>query len=353
MSKLPVRQRGAERSETLRLAVRTLAATSGAILALAVLLAALGASPATAFNALLEGALGSAFSRGQTLMLTAVLTLLALAAAIPFRARIWNVGTEGQLYIGAFCALAVGFEGPTNLPSFVAVLLLCIAGAAGGAGWALLAGVLRTRLNANEVIVTLMLQFVAILLCSWFTLSVWPSGLGLQTQTLPETWWMPSIFGLPIVTVGAPVTAIIAVALWVIMSKTNIGFRTDAVGHNSRASRLSGVAVERTQLGAFGIGGACAGLAGAIVVAGWYHELVGDAVLGFGFLGIAAALVGRLSPIGVVPAAFLFAVLTNGSNALQVQAGISPSVGSVLIGVFVVGLLAAGVIKMSYPEVTE
>lgn len=340
-------------NERARLAARTATAAVGSIVVLTLLLAALGADPVSALDALLQGALGSSFAVGQTVMLTCVLALLALAAAIPFRARIWNVGTEGQLYMGALFAVAVALEGPKGLPSVVTVPLLCIAGAVGGALWALLAALLRTKMGANEVIVTLMLQFVAILLASWATLSVWPSGLGLQTETLPENWWMPEVFGLQVISVGVLVTIGVVILMWLIVTRSDIGFRIDAVGHNSRAAELAGIRVGWTQTVAFGLGGACAGLAGSIVVAGWFRELIGEVAFGFGFLGIAAALVARLSPLGVVPAAFLFALLTNGSNTLQVEAGISPAVGSVLIGVFVVGLLAAGVIKMSYPEVTE
>lgn len=334
-------------------AVRTVCAAAGALLVIGLLLAALGANPLKAGGALLQGVFGSGFAFGQTMMLTSVLTLLGLAAAIPFRARMWNVGGEGQLYIGAISAVAAAMTLPADLPFVVTVPVLALAGAAGGALWALLAGVLRTRFGANEVIVTLMLQFIAILLASWVTLTVWPSGLGLQTETLPRAWWMPLIPGLQVISIGLPITLAVTLLLWVVTTRSDIGFRINAVGHNARAASLAGIDVGRTRISAFVIGGACAGLGGAILVAGWYHELIAEAVFGLGFLGIAAALVGRLSPLGIVPAAFLFAALTNGSNALQVQAGISPAVGSVLIGVFVIGLLATRVIKMTYPEVTE
>lgn len=333
--------------------LRTVVAAGAAIIVLGIVLAALGADPLQAMAALVQGAVGSGFAFGQTVMLTCVVALLGLAAAIPFRARMWNVGGEGQLYIGAICAVAVALTLPAELPFPIAVPILSLAGAAGGAGWALLAGVLRTRFGANEVIVTLMLQFIAILLASWVTLSVWPSGLGLQTETLPPSWWMPVLPGLQVISIGLPITFGVILLLWGMTTRSDIGFRINAVGHNPRAASLAGIHVGRTHVAAFVSGGACAGLAGAILVAGWYHELIAEAVFGLGFLGIAAALVGRLSPIGILPAAFLFAALTNGSNALQVQAGISPAVGSVLIGVFVIGLLAARVIKMTYPEVTE
>lgn len=339
--------------QALSTAARTAAAAAAAVAVIAVLLLALGANPLSAFRALYDGAVGSPFALGQTIMLASVLCLTALAAAIPFSARMWNVGAEGQLYIGAVASVAVAEGAPDSLPHALKLILIVLAGAVGGGIWGFIPGALRALLGANEVIVSLMLTFIAVLFTGYATLSIWPSGLGQQTVTLEDDWLFPKLPGPQAVSVGALLALIVVGIAWFLMARSTLGFKIRAVGLNSHAADLAGISVSRVRIGAFTLGGICAGLGGSILIAGWYSELIAGSALGFGFLGIAAALVARLSPAWIVPSALLFAGLTVGSNALQVEAGISPAVASVLVGAFVVGLLAFGVVRLTYPEAAE
>jgi simple sugar transport system permease protein len=331
-------------------ALRFVAAAAAAVLLVAAVIAALGADPLVAFGALYDGSIGSPFNLGQTLMLASLLALTALAAAIPFTARLWNVGAEGQLYIGAVAATAVGLLLPATTPHAVAVIALLCAGALGGALWGAIPGVLKVVANANEVIVTLMLQFIAVLLVQYATTGIWPSGLALQTESLPADALLPTLSSSAGITLGAVLAVVVLVGAWVTMARSALGFQIRATGLNAHAARANGIDVGRVRILAFMLGGAAAGLGGAILVAGFYGQLIADSAAGFGFLGIAVALVARLSPAWIAPTAMLFAALDFGSNTLKVQAGISPAIGQVLVGVFVVALLALGAIRMRYPQ---
>lgn len=322
------------------------------LIVIAILVSLLGADPIVAAEALIQGSVGSPASLGQTVMLGSVLSLTALAALIPFTARMWNVGGEGQLYVGAVaaCAIAFSFEG---IPGWLAVVLLLIAGSVAGALWGAIPGVLKAMAGANEVITSLMLQFVAALLAVYASTTIWPSGIDVSTRELPDSALLPVLDSASGITLGAPIAVVVVAAGWVLMFRSSLGFQVRAVGFNARAAALNGIAVKRIQISSFVIGGACAGLAGAILVAGIYGALISGSAAGFGFLGIAVALVARLSPARVIPTAFVFAALHAGGNSLEVEAGISSAVGEVLVGVIVVMMLAFGVVRLRYPEAAE
>lgn len=326
--------------------LRLLLAALAALLLVSVLLELLGASAPTALGAIVDGSLGAPFSLGQTVMIASILALTGVAAAVPFSARLFNVGAEGQLYAGAIAATAVGFQLP-HLPAGIHVPLLLLAGIAGGALWAAIPGVMKAYVNANEVIVSLMLTFVATLLAEYATTGIWPSGLATNTDPLPGNALLPTISSSTAITLGAPLAVVAVGATWVLMNRGALGFQIRATGFNARAAQLNGLPVRRIQVLAFTLGGAAAGLAGAILVAGVQNSLISGGAAGFGFLGIAVALVARLSAAWMIPSALLFAVLQVGSNALEVKAGISPSMGAVIVGVFVIALLALGAIRLN------
>lgn len=325
-------------------------ATAGVV---AAILALLGANPATAFRALVSGALGNEFNFGQTVMITTLLALTGLAAAIPFSARLWNVGGEGQMYFGAFCAAGLGLTLPASLPHWFFAPLVLVLSALGGAVWGLIPGALKALINANEVIVSLMSVFAAILLADYAITVIWPQGIAPQTQDAPANTLLPNIWSGTLVTAGAPVALFCVLVAWVIMARTRLGFEIRAVGLNPFASRLNGMRVGRIAVYAFMLGGAFAGAAGAIAVVGIYGNLPTDFSGNFGFLGIAVALLARLSPLWILPSAFFFAILRVGSNGLQVATGLSPSVGEIIVATFVILLLAFRVIRLRYAEAAQ
>jgi ABC-type uncharacterized transport system permease subunit len=193
-----------------------LAATAGVV---AGIIAALGADPASAFKALITGALGNEFNFGQTVMITTLLALTGLAAGIPFSAHLWNVGGEGQLYFGAFTAAGVALSLPHDLPHWLFAPLLVLASVAGGGFWGFVPGVLKAAINANEVITSLMMTFIAILLADYAITAVWPEGSSPQTRYVPDSTTLPNIWSGTLVTAGAPVAVAAVFIAWVLMSE--------------------------------------------------------------------------------------------------------------------------------------
>ncbi len=341
------------REGAVRSAVRTLVALAATAGVVAIIIASLGASPLDAFHALITGALGNKFNFGQTVMITSLLALTGLAAAIPFSAHLWNVGGEGQLYFGAFTAAGVALTLPQDLPHWFFAPLVVLASAAGGAFWGAVPGILKAGVNANEVITSLMMTFVAILLADYAITVLWPEGALPQTQYVPGGATLPGIWTGTLVTAGAPLAVLAVLIAWLLVSRTALGFEIRAIGLNPNAARLSGMPIGRVTVLTFLTGGAFAGLAGGINVLGMNGALVDHFSGEFGFLGIAVALVARLSPAWILPSAFLFALLRVGSSGLQVETGLSKSVGEILVATFILLLLNLHVIRIRYAEAAQ
>jgi general nucleoside transport system permease protein len=334
----------------LRAAAGTVAAIVFSLGVIAAVLAGLGADPWSAFRGMVSGALGNKFNFGQTVMISSLLILTGLAAAIPFTARLWNIGAEGQMYFGAFVAAGLGLTLPASWPGWILCGLLVLSSLLAGAVWGLVPGVLKATINANEVIVSLMMTFIALQVADYGITALWPQGASPQTAYLPQRALLPTIWTGTLVTAGALLALGAAVVAWVVMARSKLGFEVRAIGLNSQAARMNGMRVGRIAVVAFALGGAFAGLAGGINVLGMNGALVSGFSGNFGYLGIAVALVARLNPAWIVPSAFLFAILRVGSNGLQVQTGLSPDVGEILVATFVLLLLVFRVIRLRYAE---
>jgi simple sugar transport system permease protein len=336
---------GSRRAALLRL----LLALAATLAIFSALIAALGVNPLDAFDAIWEGAAGNKFNLGQTLMIASLLVCTGLAAAIPFQAHLWNVGGEGQLWFGAVASVALALILPDGLAGWQAITITVIGACVAGALWGFIPGILKATVNANEVITSLMLVFIAIALGNYAISKLWPSESN-QTESVPFDRLLPNIWEGTLVTAGALLALAAVLIAIVLMTGTSLGFQIRAVGLNRNAARISGMRTGRVTVAAFVIGGAFGGLAGAIAVLGINGALVAGFSANFGFLGIAVALVARLKPWWIVPSALLFAGLRTGSSGLQAQTGISSTVGEILVTVFVILLLAFGVIRLRYAE---
>jgi simple sugar transport system permease protein len=321
----------------------------GSLAGVGLLIAALGTSPLEAYRTIVDGSLGSTAGIGQTLMVAVPLALCGVAAAIPFTARLWNVGAEGQMHAGAFAAVAVALTVPV-LPALLFIPLVLLAAVAAGALWAGVAGVLKAATGANEVIVTLMLNFVAILLATYAITGLWPQDVAPQTEQVPAEAWLPGIWDAASVDLGLPIALAAVAAARVLMARTGLGLQIRAIGLNPFASRLNGMRVDRLTVLTFAIAGLFAGLAGGLEVIGENRSLLTNFSANYGYLGIAVALVARLSPAWIVPSAVLFAALQVGSQSLPAVTGISTAFGEIIIAVFVLALLASRVIRLRYAE---
>jgi simple sugar transport system permease protein len=340
---------GLGRRGTARTAFDVVAAMLVALGLLAVFFLILGADPGVAFKGMFEGSVGNNIGFGQTLVVTTPLVFCGLAAAIPLSARFFNVGGEGQLLAGAIGAAAVGFWAP-GLDS-PAMILACLLGALiAGSLWALIAGALRAYTGANEVIVTLMLNFVAALLANYVINGSWRDPLSPQTKTLPESSDLPTILGNSGANIGILIAIAAAVFAIVLLFRTRLGFGIRATGLSPTAARLAGFSSVFTIMAVFALAGALAGLGGAVEVLGNHHALIEGIASNYGFTGIAVALVARLNPLGMVPIAFLFAAITVGSSTLPATTGVSSSASLIVVAVFVLALLALRVIRIAYPE---
>ena len=305
----------------------------------AVLILLFGYNVGQAFGSLLQGSFGNAYSISQTILRTTPLLFAGLAVAVPFRAGLFNIGAEGQLYwgalAGALMALAVA-----SLPQVLALPLSLAAGALAGALWGSIPGALKARTGAHEVITSIMLNSIAVLATTHLTANYFKApGAVDQTERVPEVAAMPGILGSSIsfgILVGI---AGVILAAW-FLSRTALGYDFRAVGLNAPAAEYGGVRSERIQVAAMSVGGAMAGLAGCVVVLSQINRFVAGFSPGYGFTGIAVAVLGRGNPWGVLLAALLFGALDTGGMSMQLFARIPSDLTRVVQGLVIL-LVAA------------
>lgn len=323
----------------LRLGAATTAAAGTALAAGLIAVVAAGADPVVAFGALAEGALGGRFALTDTLLKSCPLLLTGLAVALAFRTGIWNIGAEGQLLVGALAATALG-HACTALPFPLPLLAALAAGAAAGAFWAGLAAALRVARNVNEVIGTIMLNFVAARLVGWAVHGplMEVSARYPQSDPLPEVALLPMLAGR--LHAGVLIAALLAACVWVLFFRTARGFRWRAIGQNPRAARVAGFSPARELVAAMLASGGLAGLAGAIEVLGVTGRLFEQFSGGQGYTAIAVAVLARLHPAGVVVAALFFGALAAGSGSMQRVAGVSAVFVAIVQAATLLALLA-------------
>ncbi|HUI27529.1 MAG TPA: ABC transporter permease [Candidatus Kryptonia bacterium] len=319
----------------------SLVALAAAAFVSALVIALAGGNPAHAFAALLDGAFGSADSWSETLVKTCPLLLCGLAVALAFQTGIWNIGAEGQLLIGALLAAWAGTRLP--LPGVVGIPLLLLCAAAGGAGWAAIAGALKLRREVNEVISTIMLNFIALGLIGYLVQGplMEAGGRYPQTDAVLAALRLPRLLPSLRVHAGLPVALLAVGLLQVVLYHTVAGYEMRAAGLNPAAARLAGIAVAQRMFWAIVASGALAGLAGGIEVSAITYRLYERFSPGYGFTAIAVGLLGRLTPVGVLIAALLFGALEAGSNAMQREAGVSAVLVSIIQATVIFFLVAA------------
>lgn len=322
---------------------RALATALAGLAGVALLLALLGDAPGPALRALLAGSVGGPAAWTATLLKTSPLLLCGLGVALCFRSGVWNIGAEGQLLAGALLATAVATRVAPGAPAVLLVPALALAGAAGGALFGAAAGALRSLRGVSEVISTILLNFVAIQLVA---LAV-QGPLQEAAAGYPQSDALPLAARLPAlgrVHAGVALAALAAVALHALVFHGALGFRLRAVGLSPRAARFAGIAPGRYAVGGLVAGGALAGLAGAFEVAGVTGRLYEGLSPGYGYTAIAVALLARLQPLAVIPAALFFGALEAGAGAMQREAGVPAEATKVVqaIVILVSTALAAG-----------
>jgi simple sugar transport system permease protein len=313
------------------------AAAAIALAAASGLLVAIGANPAVALGALVEGALGDRIALENTVVRMGPLLLVGLGVALSFRCGIWNIGGEGQLYVGALAATALVTRVLGADPGIAALPLALGIGALAGALWAGIAATLKIRRGVSEVLSTILLNFVAVLLVAWAVHGPLQEASGAypQSDAFPDAARLAILPGLRRVHVGLALAAALPFAIWFLLFRTAAGLRLRAVGLSPDAARYAHVSPDRETARVLLVSGALAGLAGALEVCGVTGRLFENLASGYGFTAIAVALLARLNPIGVLPAAFFFAALASGSGAMQRVAAV-PSVAVQVIEALVI-----------------
>ena len=310
-----------------------------------ILIAASDKSVVDSYRALFDGAFGSRRAVYETLVQATPLIFTGLAAAFAFRARVWNIGGEGQFFAGAMGAFFVSNLWHAHLPRGVMVPVLFIAAAAAGALWASIAGLLKARYDTNEIITTVMLNFIVLLILSYLLGDMWrsPDTFYFQTVTLPESAHLPLIVDGTRLHWGFGIAVAMSVAVHVVLRRTALGYEVRGVGINRTAGSYKGISVPRVTVLVMAISGALAGLAGAAEFSGIHHRLQLDISNNFGFVGIIIALIGRLHPAGVVVSAIAFGALVNGAVTMQIQTGIPAALVDVIQGLSLIFVLTGAV----------
>jgi simple sugar transport system permease protein len=287
---------------------------------------------------------GSFGSPGKISDVTVVWVSLALCSAgllFTFTAGQWNIGIEGQLTFGAIFA-----TGATRLlldvPGVAALPLIVLAGAIGGALWAVLVGLLKTYGKVHEIFGGLGLNFVATAFNIYLIFGPWRQATGgtlSGTEELPKNLWMPTLQGLRVSVPAVIVALLVLLAVYLALRGTMWGLHLKAVGKSLRGAYLLGIPTERTLLSAYALCGACAGIAGAFLVVGVHHRLIPSISSGYGFLSILIVLLSGFQALWVVPIALFFAAVSIGSTALQLDLRLDSSLGGVLQALIVLSFI--------------
>ena len=300
-----------------------------------------GADVFEAYGALFQGALGNRFNLIETIVKAAPLVFTGLAVAVAFRAKFWNIGAEGQLLAGAMAAAYIGaLEFP---PAWMLVPGMILGGALAGAAAATLLAVLKVRYQFDDVVATLMLNFVifyammALLDGPWMDpLSGYPDSPDIRMDAE-----YPVLVQATRMHLGVLLAALGAVLTWLLMTRTTLGFAIRAVGENPRAAAHGGIAIGRVVLLTACVSGGLAGLAGVGEVAGLHFQVMAGLSPGYGYTGIVIAMLARLNPLGVVPAAIFFAAIATGAENMSRQTGVPVYLADVIQGTSLICMVAA------------
>jgi len=323
-----------------------------------ILLKAVGADPIKAYRAMLLGALGSKYSLSETLVKAIPLMLCGLAVSVAFRMRFWNIGAEGQLAMGGIAAAGVALFLPPRLPGIPSWLLLATivaAGFAAGALWGLVPALLKAYIGVNEIITSLMLNYIAILLVEYLFYGPWkdPKGYGFPgTAEFPAAAWLPRLPGTR-VHLGLIFALLAAIFIWLVLARTKWGYEIRVIGENPRAASYAGISIVRNIVLIMCLSGGLAGLAGAAEVTAIAHRLTKGLTVGYGFTAIIVAWLAQLNPWAVLIVSFLLAALLVGGDQIQITMGLPASVALILQGAILFFMLGGEIFRQYNIVVTR
>ena len=295
----------------------------------------MGINAADAFVTMFGGIFSDTFTMGNILVKMAPLVLTGLAFAFTFKANLYNIGAQGQFYVGCLCSVAAGLAlGGGSLPAPLVMLIAACAGMAGGAAVGFLIGFLKAKFNANEFLVSMMSTYVVIYVMQLLLRTVLQEEKHeyVKTDKLDKSIWLPKLIPGTSSTYAIVIAVAAAVLVWFILYRTTLGFRIRVTGQNMDAARLSGINPHKEFMIAFAISGAIAGLAGFIEVYGVQHMLLTDFDSSVGSYGIGIAIMANANPIGVIFSALLFGTLQVGGTVLSHSTDAPASIIDLMLG---------------------
>lgn len=323
--------------------VMPVAALLFAALICALLVMLSGASPFTVFGLMAKGSLGSQFAILETLTRATPLIFTGLAAAVAFRAKLWNIGAEAQLYVGAVMTVVMG-TGLLPLPWPVLIPILMVSAMLGGALVLSVPAFLKTRFGVDEVVTTLLLNFIALLFVSMLLEGPLkdPMGLGWpQSKKVIADAQLPRLIHGKRLHLGFIIAIVAALAVWIIDRRSVLGYEMRAVGHNAKAAAFAGISVNGVLAKTALLSGGLAGLAGWSEVTGLKGNLTLDLSPGFGYTGIVVAMLALLNPLGVIAAAIFVAAVFVGADAMSRSAGVPSYIAQVMVAVSLLAMVTA------------
>lgn len=324
---------------------KSLAAIGIAILVGALFILLSGESPIEAYGALLKGALGSPKSIANTISKSIPLAFTGLAVALGSRCGMLNIGAEGQLHAGAMAAVLTALS-LSAFPAPIVLIVSIIAGILAGMIVGGISGFFKARLNTNEVIVAIMLNYICTLFTSWLVNGpVKSDGSTAQTEVLPEGVWLGRLIPQTQLTTALFILIAVAILMYIFLWKTSVGYQLRAVGANPSAAGTAGIRVKTYMIMAMVLSGGLAALAGITEVFGKYHRFIEGFSPSFGFTGIAVAILGRNHPAGVLLTALLFGIMDMGALRMSRVTDVSTNMVTVVQSLVILLVAAPELIK--------
>jgi simple sugar transport system permease protein len=299
-----------------------------ALLLGAIVMAAAGGDPFRAYGFMVKAAFGDSGVFSDTMVKATPLILLGAACAVAFSMKLWNIGAEGQFFLGAFGASAVVLTPllPPETSPWIMIPAMILAGMLAGALWGSIPGLLKAKFNVNEIITTLMLNYVAVNWNNFFIYAVWTEGGFQMTHKFPTTAWLPRLAdyakqfpqlrGLT-THLGLALAIVAAIVAWWVLYRSRWGYEIRLAGDNPRAARYAGINIARNTILVMMLSGALAGLAGMSEISGVVHRLQGSISPGYGFSAIIVAWLAKLNPLAVIPVSILFGGLIQAGREIQ------------------------------------
>lgn len=318
-----------------------------ALLVGAIMIALGGGDPVKAYVHIGKASFGSIGVFSDTMVKAIPLMLVGLACSIAFRMKLWNIGAEGQFFAGAFGASVIVLLPvlPAETPRWIFIPVMMVAGMLCGALWGLIPALLKTKFNVNEIISTLMMNYIAVFWNNYFIYAVWSEAGFQMSKTFAKNAWLPRLtdFGKEIpwmrgltTHLGLVFAIVAAFVIWFILYRSKWGYEIRLIGDNPKAAKYSGISISKNIILVLSLSGALAGLAGMAEITGVVHRLQGSISSGYGFTGIIIAWLAKLNPLAVIIVSILFGALILAGRELQPK-----GIPTMIQGVIFVFLIAS------------